>query len=178
MILLIKTNRNNKQNLNDSFLMKKIFMILLMAAITIGAKAQFEKGTHFVNASLTGLGIGFTKGNFTMGVSGEYGYFVDNGLMIGGSLGYTHQGGLNSFHVKPTVRYSFQENGLNLGCGVQFEHAGTSANYIQLSPQVGYTFYLSNKVSIEPAIYADFALNDFKNGTNAGLKIGIGLYRK
>ena len=60
---------------------------------------------------------------------------------------------------------------------MQFEHAGTNQNFIQLSPQVGYTFYLNSTVSIEAAVYADFAMNDFKNGTNAGLKIGIGLYK-
>jgi hypothetical protein len=42
---------------------------------------------------------------------------------------------------------------------------------------VGYTFYLNDKVSIEPAVYADFGMNDFRNGTNAGLKIAFGLYK-
>lgn len=158
--------------------MKKIFVLLLMAVMTLGASAQFEKGTQYVGAYLSGLGIGFSKGDFTFGVNGEYGYYIADGWMLGGVVGYNHnRAGHNSLQIKPNFRYSFLENGLNLGCGLQFEHAGTELNYIQLCPQVGYTFYLNDKISIEPALYADFALNDFKNGTNAGLKIGIGLYK-
>jgi hypothetical protein len=96
--------------------------------------------------------------------------------MIGGSLSYEYAGA-HALKIKPNFRYSFQSNGINLGCGLQFEHAGTERNFIQLCPQVGYTFYLNDKISLEPALYADFGLNDFKNGTSAGLKIGIGLYK-
>ena len=157
--------------------MKKILLFLLVSVMTLGANAQFEKGTHYVNASVSGFGIGFSNGNFNMGLTGEYGYFVKQGWMLGGSVGVKYNG-TGSFQLKPSFRYSFVENGLNLGCGVQFEHAGKDANYIQLCPQVGYTFFLNKNISIEPALYADFALSDFKNGTSAGLKIGIGLYGK
>lgn len=157
--------------------MKKIFVLMLMAVMTLGASAQFDKGTHYAGASLTGLGIGFEKGTFAFGIGAEYGYYIEDCWMIGGTVAYSHKGGNNSVQIKPNFRYSFKSNGLNLGCGLQFEHAGTNLNYIQLCPQVGYTFYLNDKVSIEPAVYADFGLNDFKNGTNAGLKIGIGLYK-
>ena len=52
--------------------MKKILMLLLVSVMTLGANAQFEKGTHYVNASLSGFGIGFSNGNFNMGLTGEY----------------------------------------------------------------------------------------------------------
>lgn len=155
--------------------MKKIFAIMLMTVATLSASAQFEKGTHHLNASLSGLGIGFDKGDFAFGLSGEYGYYIENNWMIGGTLGYRHHGGSNSFVLKPSFRYSFKDNGLNLGAGLQYEYAGKS--FVQLCPQVGYTFFLGKNISLEPALYADFCLNDFKNGTSAGLKIGIGLYR-
>lgn len=157
--------------------MKKIILMAFMALATLGAHAQFEKETHYLNASVSGFGIGFEKGEFSFGLSGEYGYFIKDNWMIGGLLGYTHSGGYNSLQIKPEFRYSFDSNGLNLGAGLQFEHAGTGRNYIQLCPQVGYTFFLGKNISLEPALYADFALNDFKNGTSAGLKIGIGLYK-
>jgi hypothetical protein len=157
--------------------MKKILMLLFMAVATLGANAQFDKGTHYVGAGLSGLGIGWEKGSFNFGIGAEYGYFVADSWMIGGAVNYAHKGGSNSVQVKPYFRYSFKANGLNLGCGLQYEHVGFSQNYIQLSPQVGYTFYLNDKVSIEPALYADFGMNDFRNGTNAGLKIAFGLYK-
>ena len=115
--------------------------------------------------------------SFSFGINGEYGYFVADGWMLGGTVGYQHVGEYNALVIKPSFRYSFKSMGLNLGAGLQFEHAGTELNYVQLCPQVGYTFYLNDKISLEPAIYADFGLNDFKNGTSAGLKIGIGLYK-
>lgn len=157
--------------------MKKVIFVLLMTVSALGAHAQFNKGTHYANASLSGFGIGFENGNFSFGLSGEYGYFIDDNWMVGGLLGYNYSAGHHSFQLKPEFRYSLDSNGLNLGAGLQFEHVGTGRNYIQLCPQVGYTFFLSDKISLEPAIYADFALNDFKNGTSAGLKIGIGLYK-
>lgn len=154
--------------------MKKIFAIMLVAVMTLSAHAQFEKGTHYLNASLSGFNIGYDKSDFAFGISGEYGYYVANNWMIGGVLGYKYHGS-NYFQLKPEFRYSFANNGLNLGAGLQYEYAGTS--YVQLCPQVGYTFFLNNKISLEPAIYADFCLNDFSNGSSFGLKIGIGLYR-
>lgn len=161
--------------------MKKFFVLLIAVVISMGAKAQFEKGTTYAGASLTGLGIGYEKGSFAFGLSGEAGYFIADGWMLSGALGYKYRsaGGGGSSHsllLKAAFRYSFVNNGLNLGCGLQFEHVGTHQNYIQLCPQFGYTFYLNNKVSLEPAIYADLCMNDFKNGTSVGLKIGIGLY--
>ena len=136
--------------------MKKIFVLLLMSVLTLGANAQFEKGTHYAGAYLSGLGVGYDKGNFRFGLGGEYGYYIKDSWMIGGSLSYEYAGA-HALKIKPNFRYSFQSNGINLGCG--------------------YTFYLNDKISLEPALYADFALNDFKNGTSAGLKIGIGLYK-
>lgn len=156
--------------------MKKIFVLLLMSVLTLGASAQFEQGTHYAGAYLSGLGIGYDKGNFRFGIGGEYGYYIKDSWMVGGSLSYEYAG-VHALKIKPNFRYSFMSNGINLGCGLQFEHAGSDRNFIQLCPQVGYTFYLNDKISLEPALYADFALNDFKNGTSAGLKIGIGLYK-
>lgn len=164
--------------------MKKIIVALLLAVVTTGANAQFEKGTHYGEASLTGLGIGYASHKFNFGVSAGYGYFVADGWMVGGRFGYLHQGAGNNFAtLQGLFRYSFKKNGLNVGGGLQYQHGGNSdpdakGDYIQLCPQVGYTFYLNHYVSIEPAIYCDLGLNDIKYGTNFGLKVGVGLYYK
>ncbi|MBO4661495.1 MAG: outer membrane beta-barrel protein [Bacteroidaceae bacterium] len=155
--------------------MKKFVVTLLFAVVTLGASAQFEKGTHYGEASITGLGIGYEKNTFSFGFGAGYGYFVADNWMVGGRLGYRHQGAGNNFAaIQALFRYSFKKNGLNLGAGLQYEHAG--GDYVQLCPQVGYTFYLNHYVSLEPAIYCDLGLNEIKYGTNFGLKIGIGLY--
>ncbi len=163
--------------------MKKIFALVLMTVMTLGASAQFEQGKHYVGANLTGFGIGCKHGSFAFGISGDYGYYLADQWMIGGAVGYGYESSVHSVLLKPYFRYTFKKNGINLGCGLQYEHAGIagpagfSNDFVQLCPQVGYTFFINDKVSIEPAIYADFCMNDFSNGTNAGLKIGIGLYR-
>ncbi|MBP3688553.1 MAG: hypothetical protein J6I54_01040 [Bacteroidaceae bacterium] len=171
--------------------MKKVIVALLLAVVTTGANAQFEKGTHYGEASLTGLGIGYAQHQFNFGLGAGYGYFVADGWMVGGRVGYLHQGAGNNFATfQGLFRYSFKKNGLNVGCGLQYQHGKTylfndlrdileaKGDYIQLCPQVGYTFYLNHYVSIEPAIYCDLGLNDIKYGTNFGLKVGVGLYYK
>lgn len=159
--------------------MKKYFAILLLAVVSLGANAQFEKGTHYTEASVSGFGIGVKDKKFNIGIGASQGYFVADGWMLLGRMGYQYSGA-HSALVQGGFRYSFQKFGLNLGAGVQYEHRGATASnisdYIQLCHQVGYTFYLNHWISLEPALYCDLALNDVKYGTGAGLKIGIGLY--
>ena len=157
-------------------IMKKFVVTLLLAVFTLGASAQFEKGTHYGEASLSGLGFGYEKNQFSFGFGAGYGYFVADNWMVGGRLGYRHQGDANFAAIQALFRYSFKKNGLNLGGGLQYEHAGAGRDYVQLCPQVGYTFYLNHYISLEPAIYCDLGLNEIKYGTNFGLKLGIGLY--
>ena len=159
--------------------MKKYFAILLLAVVSLSANAQFEKGTHYTEASVSGFGIGVKDKKFNIGIGASQGYFVANGWMLLGRMGYQYSGA-HSALVQGGFRYSFQKFGLNLGAGVQYEHRGATASnisdYVQLCHQVGYTFYLNHWISLEPALYCDLALNDVKYGTSAGLKIGIGLY--
>ena len=51
--------------------MKKILVLLFMTVMTLGASAQFDKGTHYVGAGLTGLGFGYEKGGFAFGLGLE-----------------------------------------------------------------------------------------------------------
>ncbi len=174
--MCLEAHKTNINNIKTRTTMKKVLVLMLMAVMTLGANAQFEKGTHYAGANLTGLGIGYQNGNFAFGLSTDYGYYLADQWMIAGTVGYTYKNKVHGVQLKPYFRYTFEKIGLNLGCGLQYEHVGTKQDYVQLCPQVGYTFFINGKVSIEPALYADFCMNDFKNGTSAGLKIGIGLY--
>lgn len=157
--------------------MKKILCMLLFAVISMSASAQFEKGTQYANASLTGFNMGWGgNGNgFCMGLGTEYGYYVADCWMLGGEFGYQHRAKKNNVNLDFKFRYSFKENGLNLGCGLGYAYDGCG-NYAMLTPQVGYTFYLNHYISLEPAFYYRIAMNDFSNGSSAGLKIGVGIY--
>ena len=56
--------------------MKKIFIALLLATFTLSASAQFEKGTKYVNASLSGFGLSYSKQpGFCMNIEAAGGYF-------------------------------------------------------------------------------------------------------
>ena len=59
--------------------MRKLMLSLLLMMAAIGAKAQFEKGTTYVAASTTSLGLSYSsseKLNFGLDFTG--GYFVQS----------------------------------------------------------------------------------------------------
>lgn len=157
--------------------MKKIILSLLLAAISLGASAQFEQGTKYVGASLTGLGLGYSKNSdFYIGLQANAGYFVCDGWMLYGELGWDHQNGESSVNLGVASRYYMKTNGLYFSGALKYKHFAPSANVVYLTPEVGYCFYLNDHVSIEPAVFCDFALNEFKDFTKIGLKVGFSYY--
>ena len=163
--------------------MKKSLLLLLFAVVSMSSFAQFEKGTKYVGASLTGLNLSYSSGEkFGLGLQATGGYFFADSWMAIGSLEYNHQwqeapaSDLNAVSVGAGARYYFQSNGIFLGAGLQYKHAAVNADYLQLPLEVGYCYYLNQFVSIEPAIYFEPCLNKFSDGTKVGLKIGLGFY--
>ena len=56
--------------------MKKSLLLLLFAVVSMGSYAQFEQGTKYVGASLTGLNLSYSSGEkFGLGLQGTAGYF-------------------------------------------------------------------------------------------------------
>ena len=41
--------------------MKKIILSLMLLVMAVGAKAQFDKGTTYLSASATGLGMSYSS---------------------------------------------------------------------------------------------------------------------
>ena len=189
-------------------------LVLLMAVTSLSASAQFEKYTSYLNTSLTGMGLSYSKDSkFKMGVQATGGYFVEDGWMIYGRLGYEHQGARgtmknrNDLQVGVGGRYYIEQNGIFLGLGLTFQHASTvtstqiinsveipssdpkklvretvittkygNRNYMHLTPEVGYCFYVNRYLSIEPSVYCNLCFNRFSEGTEVGLKLGMGFY--
>lgn len=162
--------------------MKKIFIALLLAAVSLGASAQFERGTKYVNASLTGFGIDYQKaGGFHLGIGGGVGYFVADSWMLQGQLGWNHQDTANEFNLGLGGRYYLKSNGFFFGAGLRYGVwcAGTGFpvdHNIYLTPEVGYCFFLNDHVTIEPSVYLDMCMNHFKDYTKFGLKVSFGYY--
>ena len=42
--------------------------------------------------------------------------------------------------------------------------------------EVGYAFFVSKTVTIEPAVYYDQSFKDHSNFSTIGLKVGVGIY--
>lgn len=193
-------------------MLRKVLTMLLIAVSSMQASAQFEKYTSYLNTSLTGLGLSYSKDSrFKMGVQATGGYFVEDCWMVYGRFGFEHQGARgvmknrNDLQIGVGGRYYIEQNGIFLGVGLAYQHAtnvtfsqhesiigGTpengpveiptvynyygNRNYVHLTPEVGYCFYVNNYLSIEPSVYCNLCLNRFSEGTEIGLKLGMGFY--
>ena len=162
--------------------MKKIILSLLFAVTSMGAFAQFEEGTKYVNASLTGFGLDYCKARgFHIGIAAGAGYFVADNWMLLGQLGWNHQDSYNEFNLGAGARYYMVNNGFFFGGGLRYglDSPGGNADVMHnayLTPEAGYCFYLNDHVSIEPSFYVDMCLNHFKDFTKVGLKLSFGYY--
>ena len=163
--------------------MKKSLLLLLFAVVTVSSYAQFEKGTKYVGASLTGLNLSYSTGEkFGLGLQATGGYFFEDSWMATAKLEYTHQWRPsperdgNEVTIGAGARYYFHSNGFYLGAGLQYRHAAVNKDYLQVPMEVGYCYYFNQYVSIEPAIYFEPCLNKFSDGTKVGLKLGLGFY--
>ena len=157
--------------------MKKIMLSLLLLKAAERANEQFEKGTTYVSASTTGLGLSYSSSEkFNFGMEFNGGYFLQKAWMLYGTLGYDHTRYTDHFQIGAGGRYYFTQNGVYMGIGLQYEHATKSINNVQLCPEVGYAFFVNHFITIEPAVYYHMSLNDFSDGSKVGLKIGLGFY--
>ena len=165
--------------------MRKYLMAIVMALVCTTASAQFEQGTTYLNTSLTGLNMSYSKdAKFTFGLDATGGYFFEDAWMLYGRIGYDHKyakgpdNDTNDVNVGVGARYYILQNGLYLNLGLKYEHRSNveKGNYFDLTPEIGYCFYLNHYVSIEPAIYYDLCMNHFSDGSKVGLRVGFGFY--
>ena len=167
-----------KKNFKNHKTMKRLLIIALLAVATTSAFAQFTKDTKYVGASLSGLNISITdKRHLALDLDAKAGYFVKDYWMLEGSLGWhTSRKHLDRCVIGAKVRYTQVENGLYYAAGLQYVHERKSWNDLQLTPELGYCFYLNHYVSLEPAVYYNMSFTDFSSKSEFGLKLGIGYY--
>lgn len=155
-------------------------MLLTALLLTISASAQFEKGKFYTGASLSGLDLNYSgKGDFSLGVQAKGGYLVDDNLMILGEAGYDHQGKGDDgdrFTAGVGGRYYIIQNGLFLGVNCKYVHGYHSYNDVMPGLEVGYAFFVSRTVTLEPSIYYDQSFKKHSDYSTIGLKIGVGVY--
>lgn len=61
------------------------------------------------------------------------------------------------------------------GAGVKLIHTG-SYNDVMPGVEVGYAFFVSKQVTIEPAVYYDQSFKNHSDYSTVGVKVGIGIY--
>ena len=160
--------------------MKKIIMGLVMALSTLTASAQFEVGKNYIGASVSGLGLSYSKqAKVNFDLSATAGRLLAENWMLLANVEYQHLDSVNIFELGVGGRYYIVQNGLYLGLGVAYAHSkyeSVKSDNCFITPEIGYAFFLNQHVTIEPAIYYRMSVNDFADASTVGLKIGFGYY--
>ncbi len=157
--------------------MKKILTIALLFVVALGANAQFEKGTKYVGASLTGLSASYNKVNdFNFGLQATAGYFFADNWMAKANVGYGYNYKIHSVNLGAMASYYLKSIGLFFSAGAEYSHLGGSVNDFRIPMEVGYCFYLNNHVSVEPAVYYRMSCVDFCDNSEVGLRVGFSYY--
>lgn len=159
--------------------MKKLALVAVALLASVAAHAQFEKGKVYCGASLTGLNLSYSgSSELNLGLQGQAGYLFADNLMAVGNLSYQHTGkeGVKDYvSVGVQGRYYIIQNGLYLGLGAKLAHIG-SYNDVMPGLEVGYAFFVSRTVTIEPAVYYDQSFKNHSDYSTVGLRVGIGIY--
>jgi hypothetical protein len=145
--------------------------------MSLVSHAQFEQGKAYIGASLSGFDLsysGLTEGKFD--VQGKVGYLFADNLMATAQMDYkVQQHTPYTFSMGAGGRYYIEQNGLYLGASALYKHQ-KGYNDFMPSVQVGYSYFISRTVTIEPELYYEQSLKDHKNYSEVGLRIGLGIY--
>ncbi len=158
--------------------MKKILTFIIAVLATISASAQFEQEKIYVGGSLSGLDLSYNGINEAkFGINAQAGIFAIDNLLAYAQVGFDHPGKEQSNTVNLGVggRYYITQNGIFLGANVKYVH---SKNYNDFMPgvEVGYAFFLSHTLTIEPSIYYQQSIKKHSDYSTIGLRLGFGIY--
>lgn len=158
---------------------KKIAVVALGLMVSVGAHAQFESGKQYCGASLTGLNLSYNGSEeLSLGIQAKAGYFFEDDMMLLAQAEYKHSGleGVKDYWALGAQgRYYIEQNGIYLGGGMKLIHTG-SYNDVMPGVEVGYAFFVSKQVTIEPAVYYDQSFKNHSDYSTVGVKVGIGIY--
>ena len=154
--------------------MKKLLLFIVLLAGVLSAHAQFEQGTKYVGASVSGLGFSYSSSEkFRFGLDLTAGYFVSDCLMLRGNVTYDHTKAINDVAVGAGARYYFDQCGVFMGAGAEYVHYTPNSNDVQIPLEVGYAFFVNRFITIEPSVYYKMSLDSFSQKSTIGLRIGV-----
>ena len=159
--------------------MRKLLTIIVLAFVyTTASFAQFEQGKKYLGADINGLGVSYSQeSDFTLKVGDNAGYCVQDNLLVNGHLGfdYTYEE-LRTLSVGAKLRYFIADSGVFLSAGARFLREFSDNNDFQITPEVGYCYFLNGNLALQPSIYYDLSFSDFKEKSRIGFSLGLGWY--
>lgn len=160
--------------------MKKVTLIICLLVASLAARAQFEKGKWIVNPSLTGMGFSYSKNDkMQLGIGAKMGTFVAEGVALMVEAGADWSKPVDVYNLGVGGRFYFNKTGVYLGGGLDLNRirakGGNHYTDWGLGIEVGYAYFLSRTVTIEPAVYYKWRFND-GDLSKFGVKLGFGLY--
>ena len=155
--------------------MKKIALFLVALVMSVAANAQFEQGKGYLGASLSGFDLSSQAKKFHLKLDAKLGYMFADNLMALGEVGYEKTEDMPyTLSAGAGARYYIIQNGLYLGAGLKYSHR-EDFNDLVPNLHLGYAFFLSRTVTLEPELYFDFSTKS-SDYSNYGLRIGVGVY--
>jgi hypothetical protein len=168
--------------------MKRFLVFLIVTTMAMAAQAQyyrsgrsttpFSEGKYYIGASLSGLDLSYNGSEkFAAKGSAQVGYLALDNLMITAEAGLDcSDDKCHALYAGAGGRYYIEQNGLFLGAKVNYVHGYKSYNDVMPGVEVGYAFFLSRTVTVEPSIYYNQSFKEHSDYSKIGLKIGIGVY--
>lgn len=159
--------------------MKKLVLAFLLAVCGISsAFAQFEQGKKYLGISTNAAGISYSKTQ-KLGINAgvNAGYMFEEAWMVIGEVGFDyHNEDMQQLYAGVKCRYLIEQNGLFLQLGGKYVHEAKSFNDLQITPELGYCFFLGKHMAVEPSLYYDVSLSDFSDKSKFGAKVGLAWY--
>ena len=159
--------------------MKKTILSLIMAfAGVVSASAQFEQGKYYLAATTNSAGLSYSKeSKFNLNLGLNAGYMFEDGWMAIAEFGMDYRNSdMQQIFAGAKCRYLIEQNGLFLQLGAKYVHGAPSFNDVQITPEVGYCYFLNGHLTLESSIYYDLSLSDFSDKSKFGLKVGLAWY--
>ena len=96
--------------------------------------------------------------------------------MLNATAGYEHKRNLDDVRIGAGARYYFDQCGIYLGAGAEYNHFTKKNNDLMIPLSVGYAFFLNQFITLEPSLYYKMSLHDFGGNSTLGASIGLGVY--
>lgn len=159
--------------------MKKIIMMLAMLTLALGANAQFEYGKTYIAAGVNNLDLSYNGAKkFSVGLDIMAGKFFDDNWLMYVKGGYKHEGEaeINDFNAGLGFRYYILQNGLFLGANASYVHGSNSYNDLKPAVELGYCFFISREITIEPKIYYEQSIKRHSDFSTIGFGLNFAFY--